>query len=188
MQIRPLTAIDKDALAGLSHLLCDCVNNGASIGFLAPLPTNTAHYYWTQVFKALEGSLYLWVAESEGKILGSVQLNVCTKDNGRHRAELQKLMVLSTARGQGIAKHLLKTAEDHAKHNGLLLLILDTEQGSAAECVYQHLGWEQAGVIPDYATTPDGRLHPTVYYFKHLLTISGETSSNSSALATHRIS
>lgn len=169
LTLRQLSATDTDTIAGLTQLLRDCVHNGASIGFLSPLPEGTAQLYWKKVFKELEGNLYLWVAELKGEIVGSVQLNVCTKDNGRHRAELQKLMVLSTARNQGIAKQLLKTAEDYAKEAGLLLLVLDTEEDSTAEFIYQHLGWQKAGIIPDYATTPDGRLHATVVYYKKLV-------------------
>ncbi|WP_020558552.1 GNAT family N-acetyltransferase [Thiofilum flexile] len=177
MQICQLTTIDGNTLEGLNALLHDCVNNGASIGFIIPLSNDTTHHYWSQVSKALEDSLYLWIAKTEGQIVGSVQLNVCTKDNGRHRAELQKLMVLSSARQQGIGKQLLEAAEHYAKNLGLRLLVLDTEQGSTAELIYPRLGWEKAGVIPDYAITPNGRLHPTVYYFKRLPITNSDSES-----------
>ena len=28
------------------------------------------------------------------------------------------------------------------------------------------IGWQRAGEIPNFAVTPDGRLHTTVYYYK----------------------
>lgn len=45
---------------------------------------------------------------------------------------------------------------------------LDTLQGSQAEQVYGHLGWQRAGEVPDYAAAPDGELFPTVIFFKRL--------------------
>jgi len=46
--------------------------------------------------------------------------------------------------------------------------VLDTLTDSAAASVYRHLGWRHAGSIPEYAATPDGRLHATSYFYKQL--------------------
>jgi len=152
----------------LSRLLVDAVDNGASIGFLAPLTGDRAQAYWKRVFDDLGDHLALWIAEMEGEVVGSVQLALCAKENGAHRAEVQKLFVLTTARGRGVAKKLLAAAEEFARANGRHLLVLDTQAGSDAELLYRRLGWQRAGEIPDYATTPRGELHPTVYYYKSL--------------------
>jgi hypothetical protein len=48
------------------------------------------------------------------------------------------------------------------------LLILDTEAGSGAERMYERLGWTKAGVIPDFAYRPDGRLRPSAFFYKAL--------------------
>ena len=152
----------------LSRLLIDAVENGASIGFLSPLDGDRARRYWEGVFEALGDHLALWVAEADGEVVGSVQLSLCAKENGSHRAEVQKLFVMTTARGRGVAKKLLAAAEDFARANGRHLLVLDTQAGSDAEFLYCRLGWQRAGEIPDYATTPRGELHPTVYYYKSL--------------------
>ena len=63
----------------------------------------------------------------------------------------------------------MAAAEDAAVRAGLDLLVLDTLRGTDAEGVYRHLGWTRAGEIPRYAATPDGALHPTVYYYKSLV-------------------
>lgn len=62
----------------------------------------------------------------------------------------------------------MAAAEASARASGRTLLVLDTQAGSVAETVYRRRGWERAGEIPDYATTPQGGLHPTVYYYKRL--------------------
>jgi acetyltransferase len=90
------------------------------------------------------------------------------KENGKHRADLQKLFVLTTHRGQGIAQALLLAAENAALTRGLHLLVLDTEKASVAENLYQASGWQRAGEIPNFALTPSGKLHATVVYFKEL--------------------
>jgi acetyltransferase len=43
----------------------------------------------------------LSVALPVDRVVGSVQLELPSKSNARHRAELQKLLVLRTARRQG---------------------------------------------------------------------------------------
>jgi acetyltransferase len=153
---------------GLAELLVDVVDDGASVGFLAPLPQATATAYWHGVADALGDALVLWVAEIDGRVAGTVQLAPCTKDNGRHRADLQKLLVVRACRGRGIAAALLDAAEAFARAGSHTLLVLDTRAGSPAEGVYRRLGWQRVGEIPDYAADPDGTLMPTAYYYKRL--------------------
>jgi len=152
----------------LSDLLIDAVHSGASIGFLAPVARETARRYWSGILAALGDSLLLWVVESNGQVVGSVQLALCEKENGRHRAEVQKLFVLRSARGLGISTSLMQAVEAAARSQRRSLLVLDTLLSSHAENVYRHLGWQRAGEIPDFAAAPDGELFPTVYYFKRL--------------------
>ncbi|STQ89508.1 GNAT family N-acetyltransferase [Iodobacter fluviatilis] len=159
---------DAFLIPGLCSLLKDAVDGGASVGFLAPLSMEDANQYWQQVFPALQSGLYLWVAIKDEKIVGSVQLALCGKQNGQHRAEIQKLFVLREYRGQGVSSKLMKAAENFAFQLGRSLLVLDTEAGSDAELIYLHSGWKAAGSIPDYAKSPNGELRPTVYYYKFI--------------------
>jgi acetyltransferase len=148
----------------LASLLIDVVHNGSSVGFLAPLSQAVATQYWEQVLT--DPSVHLWIAESEGQVVGSVQLAPCEKENGGHRAEVRKLIVHSAFRGQHIATKLMAALESFARSIGLHHRVLDTEVGSFGESVYRHLGWQKVGEIPDYATDPNGKLHGTAYYFK----------------------
>lgn len=164
--IRRLESAEPRVIDGLCTLLIDAVHDGASVGFLAPLSRETALQYWKQALPSLGDGLVLWVAESGGEVTGTVQLGLCAKENGRHRAELQKLLVLRSHRGNGIATALLRAADEYAAANGRTLLVLDTIAGSPAESVYRHLGWHKAGVIPEFAAMPDGELRATAYYYK----------------------
>jgi GNAT superfamily N-acetyltransferase len=166
--IRRVSPSETALVDALCALIIDAVHSGASVGFLAPMTRDTAARYWTQVFGALGEGLVLWVAEQDGAVVGSIQLAPCLKENGRHRAEVQKLFVLQAFRGQGVSSRLLATAEEHARALGCSLLVLDTLRGSFAQKVYDHHGWRKAGEIPDFAASPDGKLFPTVYYYKQI--------------------
>jgi GNAT superfamily N-acetyltransferase len=87
------------------------VQNGASVGFLWPLDRVAVAEYWRQVIASLGDDFFLWVAEADERVVGTVQLARCTKQNGRHRAEVQKLFVHSAWRSRGIASQLLAAAE-----------------------------------------------------------------------------
>jgi hypothetical protein len=58
--------------------------------------------------------------------------------------------------------------EQFAYSQGRHLLVLDTQTGSDAEMLYQKLGWQRAGEIPNFSANPFGELAPTSLYFKQL--------------------
>ncbi|MET9958327.1 GNAT family N-acetyltransferase [Streptomyces sp. NPDC006326] len=154
----------------LADLLLAVVRGGSSLGFLADLGHRQAASWWDSLRPAVEdGSLALWISRpADGAPLdGTVSWRRESKPNGRHRAELRKLMVHPAARGRGTARALLAEAEAAAARAGVLLLFLDTETGSGAERVYRSAGWTEAGTIPDFAADPAGRLHPTTLFYKH---------------------
>ncbi|MFF1692275.1 GNAT family N-acetyltransferase [Streptomyces sp. NPDC058257] len=163
-----LTSDELDQYAdGLGALLADVVDGGSSLGFLAPLDRAAAADWWRGLAPAVaDGRLAVWAASDAGRVTGTVSVGFVDKPNGRHRAEILKLMVHTSARGQGLARTLLATAEQAAADAGVTLLILDTETGSPAETLYRNGGWTAAGVIPDYAADPAGVLHPTTLFFK----------------------
>jgi ribosomal protein S18 acetylase RimI-like enzyme len=153
----------------LADLLVDTVDGGASVGFLAPLDRAEAVAWWEERAGLVgTGRLALWAARDGRRTVGTVSLAFPDKPNSRHRAELVKLMVHREARGRGLGRRLLTTAEEAAARAGVTLLHLDTETDSPAERLYRSAGWTRAGVIPDYAADPAGVLRPTTLYYKHV--------------------
>ena len=152
-----------------ADLLVDVVDGGASLGFLAPLAPADAAAWWESVAPAVDdGQLRVWAANEGGRVVGTISLKPELKANGRHRAEVTKLMVHRDVRGRGVARRLLAEVESAAADAGLSLLVLDTQTGSPAEHLYRAAGWTRAGIVPDYASDPAGVLHPTTIYFKAL--------------------
>ncbi len=156
-------------LTKLAALLQDAVTNGASVGFLLLLPDEEALAYWQDVAKAIEGpSRILLVAKAENAIAGTVQLDLATRANGSHRAEVAKLMIHTSFRRQGVAQMLMNAIEQEAVRAGRTTLILDTREGDPSERLYAKLGYQRAGTIPEYARSVNGRLHATVFMYKLL--------------------
>jgi ribosomal protein S18 acetylase RimI-like enzyme len=172
-RIESLTADATAAhLPALVGVLQDAVDDGASVGFLPPLESAEAADYWRSVAAALQdGSRRLLVAfhpDPALGLVGAVQLDLATRPNGLHRAEVAKLLVHRAARRRGIGRALMLALEAEARRLGRTTLVLDTRAGDPSELLYQSLGYTRAGLIPQYARSATGALDATVYYYKLL--------------------
>ncbi len=155
----------------LAELLCACVRGGASIGFLDDITEAEATEYWDGVLRAVAtgASIVLVVRDESGAIAGSVQLAPALRRNGRHRAEVQKLMVLPALRGRDLGTRLMAEVEALARSRTLRLLFLDTSEGAGgAKAFYEKLGYRYVGGIPGYAVDPDGTPATNAIFYKQL--------------------
>jgi acetyltransferase len=155
----------------LQDLLIACVAGGASIGFLAPLSREDAAAYWRKIEAELPaGQRVLMVVRTEGgESVGSAQMLGEVKANGRHRAEVQKVMVHPTHRRRGLAAALMAEVERVARARGVTLLFLDTSDSHAgARGLYEALGYVYEGGIPGYALDPHGKPEQNAIFYKTL--------------------
>lgn len=156
-------------VAELSALIIDAVESGASIGFVLPLKVDEVTEWWLSLRPDVEaGRTTLLVAREAERIVGTAQLRLATMPNSRHRAEVAKLVVHSSARRRGIARRLMAELERIARREGRTQLVLDTISDSDAVHLYRALGWREAGSIPEYAAMPDGSLAPTTIFYRRL--------------------
>jgi GNAT superfamily N-acetyltransferase len=141
---------DLDMLAELLHAT---VHAGASVSFVLPFSLEEARAFWRdQVLpRVSNGARRVLVARCDGKILGTVQLNLAMVPNQQHRAEALKLLVHPEASRRGIARALMTALEELARSAGRTLLTLDTVTGGQAEPLYLSMGFRLVGVIPRYA-------------------------------------
>jgi ribosomal protein S18 acetylase RimI-like enzyme len=163
--IREARQLEPAELDALVELLVAVVDDGASIGWLPPLDRAAARAYWQQV---LGPATVLLLAEQDGQIVGSAQLHLEQRANGRHRAEVAKLMVHPLARQRGLGRQLMLALEAVARREQRSLLVLDTRAGDPSNRLYQSLGYVEVGCIPRYARSAGGQLEATVFYFKEL--------------------
>jgi acetyltransferase len=162
-------------IAALAELLCDAVNSGSAVSFLAPLAPETARAWWHDQIKNADPKSIFLVARDGVEIAGTVQLHASWAPNQPHRADIAKLIVHRRARGQGIGKKLMEAIEQESAQLGFTLLVLDTRRGCEAESLYRKLGWTEAGIIPNFALNADGSgYHDTVIFFKDLASVGAE--------------
>jgi GNAT superfamily N-acetyltransferase len=168
-RIRRVQTIDERMLAQLAEVTKDCVDAGASIGFMQPFTDAHAITFWRKVAgDVTAGRRLLLVAEDDGGVCGTVQLIVDMPDNQPHRADLAKMQVHRRARRRGLGAALLRAAEQAARECGKTLLVLDAVTDGDAARLYAKLGWVRVGDIPNYALFPQGGYCSTTYFYRDL--------------------
>lgn len=170
IEIRQLNAADAGAHRGaLAGVLLDCVEGGASVSFMAGFTQADAEAFFDKAIRDVEqGGRILLAAFSQDELVGTVQIITSLPPNQPHRADVAKLLVKRSARGQGIGQRLMEEVEPISRQAGKKLLVLDTATGDHAERLYLRLGWTRVGVIPKYALYPDGRWCDTTVFWKWL--------------------
>jgi GNAT superfamily N-acetyltransferase len=168
IQVRRLQTFGEHEIQGLSDVLIDCVEGGASVSFMLPMSRAKAEAFWhgASASAARGERLVLAAEDAAGTIVGTVQILLNQPENQPHRGDLAKMLVHRRVRRQGVGAALLAAAERSALEAGKTLLVLDTVTGSAAERLYTRQGWQRCGEIPSYALWPDGRPCPTTFFYK----------------------
>ena len=170
IEIRELTASEAGLhLSALADLLLDCIAGGASVGFMSVLSKPDAEAYFQDVVQRVEqGDRTLLGAFFDQLLVGTVQIVTAMPPNQHHRADISKLLVLRSARAQGIGTQLMQRAEEVSRAAGRTLLVLDTATGGPAERLYTKLGWTRVGTIPNYALLPEGAPCATTIFYKEI--------------------
>ncbi len=160
---------DSTVVSALAELLIETVANGGSVSFMHPLSPELARGFWEDSLAAAErGERVVFGAYDGDVLIGTVTLLYILMTNQPHRAEIAKMMTQPTSRGQGVARALMRVAEQTAIASGRMLLTLDTAALEGAAGFYEKLGYTRAGMIPDFAYKPLGGLTATIYYYKKL--------------------
>ena len=169
IRIRGLDRIGEREIQGLSDVLIDCVEGGASVSFMLPMSRAKAETFWRGAASSVARGerLVLAAEETTGAIVGTVQVILAQPENQPHRGDLAKMLVHRRARRHGIGAALLDAAEESALRAGKTLLVLDTASMDA-ERLYARHGWQRCGEIPHYALWPDGTPCATTFFFKFL--------------------
>ena len=175
LSIRVANDLSDAEIQRLADILIAVVDAGASVGYIAPLGADVAATYWRGV---IAPDHVLLLAEREGELVGTAQLELAMRANGSHRAEVCKVLVHPDAQGQGIGSLLMEALEQEARRLGRTTLHLDTRENDPANRLYRKAGYTELGTIPAWARSSDGALAGTTFYFK-LLTQSRDRDSRS---------
>jgi hypothetical protein len=153
----------------LSALLVETVASGGSVSFMHPLPLETADAFWRDSLAAAGRGDRIVLGAFDGEtVVATVTLLLGLPPNQPHRAEIAKMMTKVSHRHRGIATALMREAEKLAIERGRALLVLDTAVDDGASGLYEDLGFNLTGIIPDFALKPHGGLTGTMIYWKRL--------------------
>ena len=168
IQIKALSP-SPDIRAMLSDMLIETVAYGGSVSFMHPLQAEMANTFWENSLAAAARGERIVLGALDGDLLvGTVTLLLDLPPNQPHRAEIAKMMTRLTHRHRGIASALMREAEKMALARGRSLLVLDTAVDQGASPLYEALGFNLTGIIPDYALKPHGGLTGTMIYWKRI--------------------
>lgn len=159
--IRPITASDDSKIAEIirENLRAFSLDIPGTAYFDPELDCLSGFYQAVPVKRAY------WIAADEsGNVLGGV--GIAEFPGFAHCAELQKLYLSDAAKGKGLGKRLMHTAEDFAIAAGYRSLYLETHTNlQAAVGLYKKFGFHQID-------KPPAVLHSTMnlFYRKELST------------------
>jgi GNAT superfamily N-acetyltransferase len=166
-RLRPDEA--REQLDALATVLADCVAGGASVGYMEPFSQADARAVYEDYVRDAElGRRVILAAFLDGNLIGTAQLVLAVPPNQPHRADVARVLVHRSARRRGIAQRLMDQLEAEARAEGKTLLVLDAVTGGDAARLYARIGWNEVGVIPNYALYPDGRLCDTTVFWKEV--------------------
>jgi ribosomal protein S18 acetylase RimI-like enzyme len=166
--IAPLTDLPH-IRAVLSDLLVETVASGGSVSFMHPLAPEAADAFWQDsLASAARGERIILGAFDGENLIATVTLLLTLPPNQPHRAEIAKMMTLPSHRNRGAATALMRAAEAMAIERARTLLVLDTAVEDGASRLYEKLGFQLTGVIPDYSLKPHGGLTGTMIYWKRI--------------------
>lgn len=157
------------AIPALADLLMDAVKDGKSTSHPADISQAAAAAYLSGIGALVQdGQAILILAESQGAIVGMVQLVLSQKADQPHRADLAGLMIRRADRRQGIASSLITSAEMAGRAAGRSLLLATAVAESPAEKLVMKLGWTEAGFVPRYALDPASKPYDAAFYYKEI--------------------
>jgi putative acetyltransferase len=154
------------ALDALATLTVEAVGEGAELGLLAPLDPAKAREFWSEASADPRKSIFL--ARDEGRVAGTVTLDLATAENRPHAGGIAKLIVGREWRRKGLGEALTKTAIAEAAAQGRTLLCLDVRSGDAAHALYRKLGFRDVGGVPGDTRDARGDEFQTTFLYLDL--------------------
>ncbi len=154
MEVRKAQAFDLDAIEAIYERVHDAEEQGLStVGWIRGVyPTRkTAEDALGRddLFVMVDGDAVVAAA-----VINQVQVPEYTAAEWKHDAADDEVMVLHAlavdprVKGRGIGRAFVDFYEDYAKRQGCPVLRMDTNvRNDRARKLYQHLGYEEAGIV-----------------------------------------
>jgi len=161
---------DAALLDALVSITADCVEGGASVGFMQPFDSERCRRHWIEVLDSVNGSSRAVFAAltSTNEVVGAVQVNLSASECQPHLANLEQLLVRRPARRMGVGRTLLGEVDALARTKGLTVLTAFPSCASPAEALLLSCNWRSNGKIPRFSFAPTGEICSASVMYKLL--------------------
>ncbi len=143
----------------------DAIRDGIGFNWVLPPGIDVLELYWRGVLVVPDRVLF--VGRVDGSLAGSVQLVKpgLSKETSSFCASMEAHFVAPWARGHGLAKMLLESAEREARAQGFSLIRLSVrETQEKAIKLYEDHGYVQWGRLPYYELVNAQMIAGRFYY------------------------
>ena len=169
IEVKKINKFEKGELEELTSATMDAIQEGIGFGWIKKPPKNKIIDYWKGVL--MVPNRWLFLGKYKGVISGSIQVVTVSSSNEAaiFRVFIDTHFVATWARGHGLAKLLLETAQNECVENNFTHVILDVRDTQIrAISLYEQLGFKLWGKLPAYHKLANGQIIPGNFYYKSL--------------------
>jgi ribosomal protein S18 acetylase RimI-like enzyme len=154
-----LTSADEAAYAAVHGVVAAVTALEGAVGWLTvPDRAETDAWLDDQLARCVRGDGGFATVSLDGRVEALGLWRRYGDDVVRQNGEIRKVMTHPDARGRGLAKQVVTALTEHARDQGVEVLTLDARGNNhAAHALYESLGWERCGRIPDFIAVGEER-------------------------------
>jgi ribosomal protein S18 acetylase RimI-like enzyme len=142
----------------LLRLMNKTLEEETTIGFPGPIDEETGYALMRQLNADVESDhRHVLVAYKGGTVVGQLILTPNSSPNHRHIVELTRGTIDPSFRGGGLALRAFQEVAKKCEELGREVICLDVRAGTHAAIWWQHFGFKQYGLLPDYSRVGDKR-------------------------------
>jgi ribosomal protein S18 acetylase RimI-like enzyme len=168
IKVEILKSISDLDLADLCNITEQAIKAGGGFGWLKVPPRETLNKYWKGL--VVVKNRILIAGRLNNAIAGALQLGLQPHNNEAQKniCNITSHFVAPWARGYGLAKKMIDTAEVIAYENNVSCVQLDIrETQEAAIQLFKSKGYKQWGKNPNYALV-EGKTIQGLYFYKNI--------------------
>ena len=168
IKVEILESISDLDLADLCNITEHAIKAGGGFGWLKVPPRETLNNYWKGL--VVVKNRILIAGRLNDAIAGALQLGLQPHNNEAQKniCNITSHFIAPWARGYGLAKKMIDTAEIIAHENNASCVQIDIrETQEAAIQLFRSKGYKQWGINPNYALT-EGKVIKGLYFYKNI--------------------
>ncbi|MBJ57104.1 MAG: GNAT family N-acetyltransferase [Rickettsiales bacterium] len=156
-------------LEELTSATMNAIEEGIGFGWVEKPPKNRVKSYWQGVL--LVPNRWLFIGKLKGVVAGSIQVvsSFSSNEVALFRVTIDNHFVATWARGHGLAKSLMESAEKECIKNRYTHILLDVrETQNRAIRLYEQMGYVCWGSLPIYHKLENNLMVSGKFYYKSL--------------------